>query len=180
VPTPRAILTGLPPQRGATAFMPLRAMTPSVMDIGAAQGTPEGFVSQPGTQGVPAPYPSPGQVTSAAGVDFLPSGLSASQYMPPRWYPQLHYRAQHLYRGIGNVSVYSDNLMPVPATDPRGLPVGAIGPAAFAAGRGAAGTPTTPARPNRWVAGLGQRQVAWPQRAPTWPPTWPQTGGKAE
>jgi hypothetical protein len=159
--------------------MPLRAMTPSVMDIDAAQGTPEGVVGQPGTQGVPAPYPPPGQVT-AGGVDFLPSGLSASQYMPPRWYPQLHYRAQHLYRAIGGVSVYSDNLMPVPATDPRGLPVGAIGPAAFAAGRGAAGTPTTPARPNRWVAGLGQRQVAWPQRAPTWPPTWPQTGGKAE
>lgn len=181
MPTPRAILTGLTPQRGATAFMPVRAMTTSVMNISVAQGTPEDITGQPGTQGVPAPYPSPGQLSVNDGVDFLPGGLSASQYMPRRWYPSLYYRAQHLYRGIGNVSVYSDNLMPVPATDPRGLPVGAIGPAAFAASRGgAAGTPTTPARPNRWVAGLGQRQVAWPQRAPTWPPTWPQAGGKAQ
>jgi hypothetical protein len=177
VPTPRAILTGLPPQRGATAFMPLRAMTTAVMNISQAQGTPEDVTGQPGTRGVPAPYPAPGQLTIVDGVDAYPSGLSASQYMPPRWYPQLYYRPQHLARAIGGVSVYSDNLMPMPAVDPRGLPAGAIGPAAFAAGRGAAGTPTTPARPNKWVKGLGRRQVAWPQRAPSWPPTWPGLGG---
>ena len=180
MPTPRAILTGLPPQNGATAFMPLRAMTNSVMDVSRAQGTPEEIVGQPGTQGIPAPYPAPGQLGIVDGVDALPSGYSASQYMPPRWYPSLYYRAQHLYRCIGGVSVYSDNLLPVPAVDPRGLPVGSIGPAAFATGRGAAGTPTTPARPNKWVKGLGLTQVAWPQRVPGWPPTWPATGGKGE
>lgn len=180
MPTPRAILTGLLPQNGATAFMPLRAMTTSVMDVSRAQGTPEEIVGQPGTQGIPAPYPAPGQQGIHDGVDAFPSGLSASQYMPPRWYPSLYYRAQHLWRCIGGVSVYSDNLLPVPAVDPRGLPVnmGAIGPQAFAAGRGM--TPTAPARPNKWVKGLGLRQVAWPQRAPSWPPTWPATGGKGE
>jgi hypothetical protein len=160
--------------------MPLRAMTPSVYDISSAQGTPEEIVGQPGTQGIPAPYPAPGQLAINDGIDALPSGLSASQYMPPRWYPSLYYRAQHLWRCIGGVSVYSDNLLPVPAVDPRGLPVnmGAVGPQAFAAGRGM--TPTHPARPNRWVKGLGQRQVMWPQRAPSWPPTWPTTGGRGE
>lgn len=171
MPTPRAILTGLPPQKGATAFMPLRAMTTAVVDNSRAQGTPEDVVGQPGTMGIPAPYPAPGQVGNASGVDGLPSGLSASQYMPPRWYPSIYYRAQHLFRAIGGVCVYSDNILPTPAIDPRGLPAGSIGPAAFAAARGL--TPTSPARPNKWVAGLGQRQVAWPQRAPAWPPTWP-------
>lgn len=174
MPTPRAILTGLPPQRGATAFMPMRAMTPSVMDIGAAQGTPEDVVGQPGTQGIPAPYPV---TLNTLQPSWYTGGQSESTAMPPRWYPSLYYRAQHLWRGIGGVAVYSDNLMPVPATDPRGLPAGSIGPAAFAAYRGL--TPTAPARPNKWVKGLGQRQVAWPQRAPEWPPTWPVTGGKS-
>lgn len=178
MPTPRAILTGLPPQKGATAFMPVRAMTTAVMDNSRAQGTPEDVTGQPGTQGIPAPYPQVSAVGHEGGVDKLPSGLSESRYMPPRWYPSLYYRAQHLWRAIGGVSVYSDNILPVPAVDPRGLPAGSIGPAAFAAGRGM--TPTTPARPNKWVAGLGQRQVEWPQRVPTWPPTWPRTGGKSE
>jgi hypothetical protein len=179
MPVPRAVLTGLMSQNGPTAFMPLRAMTPSTMDIGRSQGTPEDVTGQPGTQGIPAPYPNPGQVGVQQGgvvaLDYLPSGLSASQYMPPRWYPTLYYRGQHLSGGIGGVRVYSDNLMPMPAVDPRGLPVGGIGPAAFAAYSGL--TPTSPARPNRWVKGLGQRQVLWPKRTPEWPPTWPQQAG---
>lgn len=166
MPGIRQVLTGLPPQKGATAFMPLRVLTPSVMDISRAQGTPEDVTGQPGTQGIPAPYPAPGQVANVGGVDYLPSGLSASQYMPPRWYPTLYYRQQHLSRSIGGVCVYSDNLMPIPARDPRGIPAGAIGPSAFAAYRGL--TPTQPARPNRWARGLGQAQVSWPKRLPSW------------
>lgn len=174
MPVPRAILTGLPPQNGATAFMPVRAMTTSVMDVSRAQGTPGEIIGQPGTQGIPAPYPMM-TPPEAARPYFIGGGLSRSWLMPSRWYPALYYRTQNLWGGIGGVRVYSDNLMPVPATDPRGLPAGSIGPAAFAAARGL--TPTTPARPNKWVKGLGNRQVMWPQRAPSWPPTWPGSGG---
>ena len=167
MPGVRQTLTGLTPQNGSTAFMPLRAITQSGMSVELAQGTPEGIEGQPGTQGIPAPYPAPGQVAVVSGVDYLPSGLSASQYMPARWYPSLYYRRQHLSRSIGGVSVYSDNLLPLPAKDPRGIPAGAIGPSAFAAYRGL--TPTSPARPNKWVIGLGQTQVTWPKRLPVWP-----------
>lgn len=170
MPGIRQTLTGLPPQKGQTAFMPMRAMTTGVMDVSTAQGTPEDISGYPGTLPVPAPYPAPGQVANVHGVDYLPSGLSASQYMPPVWYPSVYYRHQHLSRGIGGVAVYSDNMMPVPAQDPRGLPAGGIGPAAFAAHAGL--TPTTPARPSRWHIGLGQRQVSWPRRMPAWPSSW--------
>jgi hypothetical protein len=151
--------------------MPVRAMTTAVFDIGAAQGTPEDIVGQPGTMGVPAPYPELTNVAMKGATDVLPSGLSASQYMPPRWYPSIYYRAQHLSGGIGGVRVYSDNMLPTPAVDPRGLPVNrpSVGPQAFAAGGGAAGTPTYPARPNKFVAGLGRFQTMWPRRMPDWP-----------
>jgi hypothetical protein len=150
--------------------MPIRAATTSVFDISGAQGTPEDIVGQPGTQGIPAPYPPFTHIATEEGKDYLPSGLSASQYMPPRWYPSLYYRAQHLFAGIGGVRVYSDNLLPMPSVDPRGLPVNRpmVGPQAFAAASGL--TPTTPARPNKWVAGLGNYQVTWPWRQPTWQP----------
>lgn len=167
MPVIRQTLTGLPPQTGPTAFMPLRALTPSVMDIGVAQGTPEDVTGYPGTKAIPAPYPATTSVGHEGGVDKLPSGLSESRYMPQVWYPQQYYRQQHLYYGIGGVRVYSDNLMPMPAVDPRGIvPPGAIGPSAFAAYQGL--TPTHPARPNRWVRGLGQTQVSWPRRFSPW------------
>lgn len=166
MPTVRQVITGLPPQNGATAFMPLRVITPSGMDIKRAQGTPEGIVGQPGTQGIPAPYPELTVKGFGEKGTRFPSGLSASRYMPARWYPTLYYRGQHLWRSIGGVSVYSDNLMPMPAIDPRGIPSGAIGPAGFAAYRGL--TPTAPARPYRWSRGLGQAQVTWPKRLPSW------------
>ena len=166
MPGVRQVITGLPPQDGATAFMPLRVLTQSVMSVAAAQGTPEGVTGQPGTQGIPAPY----QPTTVPGFGEkgtrFPSGLSASRYMPARWYPTLYYRGQHLFRSIGGVSVYSDNLMPIPAQDPRGLQAGTIGPMGFAAYKGL--TPAQPARPNRWARGLGQAQVTWPKRLPSW------------
>jgi hypothetical protein len=167
VPGVRQVLTGLSPQNGATAFMPVRAMTTSVFDISRSQGTPEDITGQPGTMGIPAPYPVATGVGHEDGYDKLPSGLSESRYMPARWYPSLYFRPQHLSLGIGGVRIYSDNQMPLPAVDPRRLPVGSIGPVGFAAYPGL--TPATPARPNRWVAGLGQRQVAWPKRLPSWP-----------
>ena len=169
MPVIRQTLTGLPPQNGATAFMPLRAMTPSVMDISRSQGTVGEVIGQPGTMGIPAPYPPATSVGHDQGYDKLPSGLSESRYMPARWYPSLYYRVQRLSLGIGGVRVYSDNQMPIPAVDPRRLPAGSQGPAGFAAYPGL--TPASPARPNKWVAGLGQTQVAWPRRLPWWPGT---------
>jgi hypothetical protein len=167
MPTVRQVLTGLPPQKGPTAFMPLRALSTAVMDVSRAQGTPEEITGQPGTMGIPAPYPPATGVGHEGGYDKLPSGLSESRYMPPRWYPSIYYRPQHLSVGIGGVRVYSDNQMPVPAVDPRRLPIGSQGPVGFAAYPGL--TPAAPARPNRRVAGLGKYQVAWPFRMPAWP-----------
>ena len=172
MPVIRQALSGLPAQNGPTAFMPLRAITPSGMDIKHAQHVT--LTGQPGTQGIPAPYPDgPTKPVGNAKGSYFPSGLSASQYMPPRWYPQLYYAFQRVYGGIGGVTVYSDNILPTPAVDPRGIPSGAIGPAAFAAYRGL--TPTHPARPNRWVRGLGTSQITWPKREPWWP-DWKQRG----
>jgi hypothetical protein len=165
MPGVRQVLTGLPPTNGATAFMPTRAMTPSVFDISSAQGTPEEITGQPGTQGIPAPYPYAKQ------SELSRVGTTTSFYAPPRWYPSLYYRGQHLWRGIGGMACYSDNLLPTPAVDPRGLPSRAsdIGPQAFAAYKGL--TPTMPARPNKWAGGLGRFQTAWPLRMPAWPPS---------
>jgi hypothetical protein len=162
MPGVRQTLTGLPPQKGPTAFMPLRACTPSVFDISRAQGTPEDIVGQPGTQGIPAPYPYGKQ------SELTRIGTSTSFNAPTRWYPALYYRGQHLFVGIGGVRVYTDNMLPVPSVDPRGLPVNRppIGPQAFAAARGL--TPTAPARPNKWAGGLGWTQVPWPRRMPQW------------
>lgn len=167
MPVTRQLLTGLPRQNGATAFMPLRALTQSVMAVETAQGTPEGITGQPGTQGVAAPYPM-ATPPDPARPYFIGGGLSRSWLMPARWYPVLYYRGQHLAGTIGGVTVYSDNLMPMPAIDPRGLQSGITGMAGFAASRaGASGTPTAPARPHR-VIRVGDRQITWPRRMPPW------------
>ena len=90
---------------------------------GAAQFK-DGVTGQPGTQAIPVdtagwiPPPSPaGQAQMA---------LSRSGDAPDVFYPNLYWaRPQRdFWPGAGMpVSVQSDNLMPVPAADPRGIPV---------------------------------------------------------
>ena len=79
----------------------------------ASRGTVDG---QPGTQGIPAPVP--------AGVpqDYS-RRLHGSQDAPPVIFPALYYQQVPQNPDLsGPVSVVSDNMMPVPAKDPRGRP----------------------------------------------------------
>jgi hypothetical protein len=76
---------------------------------------------QPGTRGIPVepvvPSPDPG--------DIALMGLSRSGDAPNVFYPNLYYTSGPIRERPGAgmpVSVYSDNLMPVPAVDPRGIP----------------------------------------------------------
>lgn len=76
---------------------------------------------QPGTMGIPVvpvvPSPDVG--------DIALMGLSRSGDAPNMFYPNLYYaRPERMFwPGAGMpVSVQSDNLLPVPAADPRGIP----------------------------------------------------------
>lgn len=139
--------------RGVTAFTPAPPRTTSNFSLKMAQHqTP---VHQPGTQGVPAPYDGVKDGDSAVAIDDR-----SSYYYPPRWYPQLGYAIQRIWDGnFGGVRVFSDNMMPVPAIDPRRLPGGVQGPVAQA------GTMMPPARPNRRAK---NRQIIWPARSTRW------------
>jgi hypothetical protein len=159
MPVVRYTVAGQFGGRGVSAFTPAPPRSTANFSIKfAQQQTP---VHQPGTQGVPAPYDL---VDGSRSADNVSGGLSRSFYMPPAWYPTLGYAVQRIYdANFGGVRIYSDNLMPIPATDPRRLPAGIQGPVVQA------GTNHPPARPNRRSGGLGQRQVTWPYRSIRWP-----------
>lgn len=81
------------------------------------------IVGEPGTQAVPAPAPVPGtdrELTAQANEGII--GMPSSK-VPQAIYPALYYQ-QPAYNPVlaGPVSVFSDNALPVPAVDPRGLP----------------------------------------------------------
>jgi hypothetical protein len=99
---------------GHAAAMPNLTRPP-----GSATQYKDGLTGHPGT--VQAPGPGPGVPTGP--VAQAQGGLSYTAYCPG-FYPNLYYaRPQAAYRpGAGMpISVASDNLMPIPATDPRGL-----------------------------------------------------------
>lgn len=77
----------------------------------------------PGTQAVPAPAPVPGldrERTAQASAGII--GLPSSQ-VPNQIYPSLYYQRPALNPALAPpVSYVSDNALPVPAIDPRGLP----------------------------------------------------------
>ena len=88
-----------------------------------AQMFKDGVTGQPGTQAIPVrsrdsvPSPDPG--------DIAMMGLSRSSDAPDVFYPNLYWARPQagFWPGAGMpVSVTSDNLMPVPAVDPRGIP----------------------------------------------------------
>lgn len=99
------------------------AVTPALVRHagGGAQQYKDGVTGQPGTQGIPVqpviPSPDIG--------DLAQAGRHRSGDAPDVIYPNLYWaRPQGQFApGAGMpVSVYSDNLMPVPAVDPRGIP----------------------------------------------------------
>jgi hypothetical protein len=102
----------------------ISAFTPNLTRPAAsgAQQYKRGVVGQPGTQGIPAPTQNT-QISPDAG-DKAQMGWARSSDAPDTWYPQLWYQSS-LYGAPGPVTpvkIYSDNMMPVPAKDPRGLP----------------------------------------------------------
>lgn len=88
---------------------------------GGAQQYKDGLNGHPGTLAIPAP--GPGVEQGTAGQAQM--GLSRTRDCPPVFYPS-QYWAQpqgQYWPGAGMpVSVASDNLMPIPAADPRGIP----------------------------------------------------------
>jgi hypothetical protein len=99
------------------------AVTPNLtrMAGGGAQQYKDGLTGQPGTQAIPVdpvvPSPDIG--------DLAQAGVSRSGDAPNVFYPNLYWARpqRQWWPGAGMpVSVRSDNLMPVPAADPRGVP----------------------------------------------------------
>jgi len=131
-------------QPGATST----ALTPIPAVTGAVLNYKGGVVGQPGTQGIPAPYP--GTLNDQEPL-FFTGGFSESKAMPPVFYPNLYYQATLDIPGAdvisGGMNVFSDNQMPVPARMPSGLAA-------------------VLSRPVQW---MGQRQVKARKAMPRWP-----------
>jgi len=126
------------------------AVTPHLnrMAGSGAQQYKDGVTGQPGTQAIPVqpviPSPDIG--------DLAMSGISRSGDARNVIYPNLYYaRPQASYWPGGGmpVSVRSDNLMPVPAADPRGIPARLAMP----------------------LVQRGSRQIKAVQAMPMWPAT---------
>ncbi len=101
------------------------AVTPNMNRLAAsgAQQYKDGVTGQPGTQAIPCGTPR--FTPSPDAGDIAQMGVSRSSDAPDVFYPNLYFaRPQGQYwPGAGMpVSRLSDNLMPVPATDPRGIP----------------------------------------------------------
>lgn len=137
------VLTGLPQGAQASAFMPHfnRLATAWQMSKGAVTG-------QPGTQGIPAPTIN---TTPSPDIgDLALSGTARSVDSPDVWYPSKYY--ERSLNGDGSmgpvtpVRIYSTNVMPVPAVDPRGIP----------------------ARLARPVNQRGLQQISQPRALPWW------------
>jgi len=94
-----------------------------VRPFGSATQYKDGVTGYPGTVGIPAPTGN--TVPSPDWGDKAQAGFARSTDAPDMIYPNKYWaRPQEAYwPGAGMpVSVRSDNLMPVPATDPRGVP----------------------------------------------------------
>ncbi len=72
---------------------------------------------QPGTQGIPAPYPGVPEEIDRVGSDHR------SVDAPPVWYPSEYYELHiPVYEGApfaGGAWIYSDNQLPIPAIEPQ-------------------------------------------------------------
>jgi hypothetical protein len=99
------------------------AVTPHMNRLAGsgAETYKDGVTGQPGTQVIPIP---PSQFDQGL-IGRALMGLSRSSDSPNSFRPNLYFaRPQRsFWPGAGMpISVRSDNLMPVPATDPRGVP----------------------------------------------------------
>ena len=114
-----------------------------------AQQFKDGVTGLPGTAAIPVrPRDS---VPSQAVADIAQMGLSRSSDAPDVFYPNLYWaRPQgQFWPGAGMpVSVQSDNLMPVPAVDPRGIPATLANPLQIRGQAQIQQLPNLPAWPN--------------------------------
>ena len=134
----------------------ITAFTPNMTRLAGsgAQMYKHAVTGQPGTQGIPAPTEGNPLTANTDGVydksDLALMGGARSVNAPDTWYPQKWY--ERSLDGDGTMGpvvparIFTDNIMPVPAQDPRGLPA----LMAF--------TPHF----------LGQNQVAQPRTMPRW------------
>jgi hypothetical protein len=98
------------------------AVTPHLnrMAASGAQQYKDGVNGQPGTQAIPV---KPEWIQCPAGQAQM--GLSRTGDTQNAFFPNLYYARpeREFWPGAGQpVSVKSDNLMPLPAVDPRGVP----------------------------------------------------------
>lgn len=109
-----------------SAFCPVPAYDGRGLGPWQAKGNLDG---QPGTEGIPVALPEFGRTgLQANGVPVRGGGggyAQGSGTMPGVWYPQLWWLRQldgaTLVSGnVQTMSVYSDNQLPVPASDPLG------------------------------------------------------------
>lgn len=71
----------------------------------------------PGTSAIPAPRPS----GTPQGVAFTGNPKHTSKDAPEVWFPGIYYTRRDAM-SVAPVSILSDNQMPLPAIDPKGLP----------------------------------------------------------
>jgi hypothetical protein len=138
------VVPGVPAGAMASAFMPhwnKYAASGAVEYKHAVDGSP-------GTMGIPAPTRD--TVPSPDLGDIAQMGLSRSSDAPGMFFPQKYFEQSLNGNGtmgpVTPVRIYSDNLMPVPAVDPRGIP----------------------ARLSRPVNQRGRRGIGQPRALPQW------------
>jgi hypothetical protein len=140
------------PGATSSAFVPVPAATTAVVAY------KNEVTGQPGTQGIPTGLPefgAQGQVVNGVSVRGAGAGYNqGSGTMPDVWFPQKYYERR--LTETPPVSVYSDNQMPVPAFDPRGVAAVMFRPPQF----------------------LGQAQLAQPKTLPRWA-NWAAPGSRS-
>src|SRR5487761_1569830 len=115
------------PGATSSAFVPVPAGTTARV---AYKTVLTGQPGQRGTQGTPA---APAEITGTVNGQRVSSGYSGgTSYMPGVWFPQLYFERQ--LSEPAPVSIYSDNQMPVPAADPRGVAAKLARPPVFLLG----------------------------------------------
>jgi hypothetical protein len=138
------VVPGVPAGARASAFMPHW----NKYAASGAQQYKAAVDGNPGTLAVPAPT-SNTQISPDPG-DKAQMGTARSSDAPDVWYPTKYFEQSLDGNGtmgpVTPVRIYTDNLLPVPAVDPRGVS----------------------ARLSRPVNQRGQRQVTMPRALPTW------------
>lgn len=126
-------LTQGPGESLGAAALPIPAkIAQAFQSRGPVQGSP-------GTTAIPAPRP--GAVPQ--GVAFTGNPKHTSRDAPEVWFPGVYYTRRDAM-SVAPVSILSDNQMPLPAIDPRGLPSVAQTPPVFLGQKQIMATPQVP------------------------------------